>query len=142
MPARASPPATWRAPSPSPPPPDASPPPRRKKKAPSVSGGMTALPVAEDLLALDFSTPPDAPREFRAAPFDAGSSGPRPPSPLPSPRDIIAPDDVGDLLTTVLAQQKLILRLLAEGGGGGGGSGGREGLAADAVARLKADGVL
>ena len=121
--------------------PDAATPLRRTKKSPSVSGGMTALPVAEDLLALDFSTPPDAPREFRALPFDAGSSVARPPSPLPSPGDFIAPDDVGDLLTTVLAQQKLILRLLAQGGGGGGGSG-REGLAQDAVARLRADGVL
>lgn len=120
------------------PPPDA---PRKARKAPGVSGGMTALPIADDLLTIDFTADAAPPPEFRAAPFDAAAPAADSPraAALPAPGDVIAADDVGDLLATVLAQQRLILRLLADRGGGGGGG---EGLAAGAVARLRADGVL
>lgn len=120
------------------PPPDAAPPRRRAKpKAPGVSGGMTGLPVAEDLLLIDFSSPADAPPEFRAAPYDAPVAAAADGGPLArAPSGVVAADDVGDVLQTVLAQQKLILRLLADA------EGGREGVAAGAIARLREDGVL
>lgn len=35
-----------------------------------VSGGLTGFSVAQDLLRLDFSPPEEAPREFRARPYD------------------------------------------------------------------------
>lgn len=36
-----------------------------------VSGGLTGFGVAQDLLHIDFSTPEEAPEEFRAQPFNA-----------------------------------------------------------------------
>ncbi|KAK9842240.1 hypothetical protein WJX81_002174 [Elliptochloris bilobata] len=46
-------------------------------KAPKLlvaSGGLTGFGVAQDLLKIDFSTPEDAPEQFRAKPFDAGEA--------------------------------------------------------------------
>ncbi len=46
----------------------------KPKKAPPkyvVSGGLTGFGVAQDLLHLDFSTPEEAPKEFKAMPFNA-----------------------------------------------------------------------
>ncbi|BDA41180.1 hypothetical protein COCOBI_01-8350 [Coccomyxa sp. Obi] len=46
----------------------------KPKKAPPkyvVSGGLTGFGVAQDLLHLDFSAPEEAPKEFKAMPFNA-----------------------------------------------------------------------
>jgi hypothetical protein len=37
----------------------------------AVSGGLTGFDVAQDLLLLDFSSPEQAPAQFRAVPYDA-----------------------------------------------------------------------